>query len=409
MAPLRAVLASGVEVQLEPDSHTVTTCVDGCENGGTQEFGFECVCQCIPPWKGDTCAVADASVQTYIASADAEKQKSSVNNEAARNEVVDEQDVAIDDSDDAWLDTDSELAGLNSFHDDGEVHLAKLGTLDQGMNAIMANVDSEGNHIWDQSQVESSCETMVEDCDCGAQIQNGDMIVGRSLGASKTVRVSFTPKLSYDFSSTRWQDDEDYGLTTHGLFELKSGLSVQACEESCDSAVWCTGFNYVVQTDGDSKWGVAGNCRMIEHLIASGTIDEKVQGYRKSTTRVETRDDLAGRYCYGGDRVFFYEGSQTKTLQECKALCRGSPTCKYATHLTLIGKCMGCKALSPTALWSDATTYEVHRPRRPAFYATQLGNMCHGGNAAHPYVNGGAAANTQAACQALCEAHSGCR
>ena len=42
------------------------------------------------------------------------------------------------------------------------------------------------------------------------------------------------------------------------------------------------------------------------------------------------------------------------------------------------------------------------------FATTQLGNMCHGGS--NPMIDAGTGpSNTQAACQKLCEAHSGCR
>ena len=74
----------------------------------------------------------------------------------------------------------------------------------------------------------------------------------------------------------------------------------------------------------------------------------------------------------------------------CCAVCEG-----ISVYLCVLLTRSTTPSSSPSSSFSEPTT--------------QLGNMCHGGNAPHPYVEGGAAANTQAACQALCEAHSGCR
>ena len=97
-------------------------------------------------------------------------------------------------------------------------------------------------------------------------------------------------------------------------------------------------------------------------------------------------------------------GDEAVNAAACGAKCTATSGCKGFTWAPLDGD----KGHSGKQVCS---VYSVSAPKSTLAgvvkSSTQLGNMCHGGS--NPMIVAGAGSNTQAACQKLCEAHSGCR
>ena len=221
-----------------------TTC-KACLNDGIVDYAYECECACSLPWSGNLCEVRDKSLQNYEdgaakeekeskdgaekagkdrQAADAEKKRGAAEEKNAQGAMsggasldkVDEKgDPGTSPGFGAWDDgkNPDDAKGFGSFSDAGDTgigggtlskgrlnekhqpHVAKTNRLNKAMAGILSNVDENGKYIWDQVQVELACESMVKDCDCGAQISSGDAFFGFSATKSKTINVKFG---SYD-------------------------------------------------------------------------------------------------------------------------------------------------------------------------------------------------------------------
>ena len=216
-----------------------------CLNGGVVDYAYECECACNLPWSGDICEIRDKSLDNYEDGAAKEESASKDEADAAGKDrqaadavkaqgKADEKKAqgamsggaalgAVDENGDpgstpgfgVWDDgkDPGDADSFGGFSDAGDTgigggtlskdrlnekhqpHAAKMNRLNKAMEGILANVDENGNYIWDQVQVERACEAMVKDCDCGAQIASGDAFFGFSATASKTIDVRFG---SYD-------------------------------------------------------------------------------------------------------------------------------------------------------------------------------------------------------------------